>query len=330
MMVALQALTVMIGLVRRGEPLLLKEATLITNVNDWAEGQLTVGDYTWISPTQIVAFTGENKEKVLDIATKSWSSINASALRPGSYSFMSPDLTKVIDEEWKEKKATFRVTDFSGHLLSTWSIATPYKRQGRHIPLDEVASRAQYWVFPQWSANSREIYQIETWWDNEAYRVRVLERDAAHPTTVRQHEVSAVAWVDGLEVFDGKVTLDTGNRDTPEGWKLGEYKLDDPNPTVTTWRVLPPKNYVFETCHFSPDHQKVLWECTGPSDFGKVSLWVSERHGKGMKEIGVLDFSRKGPRGERGNFQNFGEVKWNPDGKHVSFVYSRKLYLAKV
>ncbi|MFI5384889.1 MAG: hypothetical protein ACHQ50_02105 [Fimbriimonadales bacterium] len=314
------------------EPLLLERATLITNVGNWVEVQLAVGDYLWWSPTQVLAFSGENEETLIEIKTKARTHAHAPALRPHQWQ-LSPDRKMVIHEKWEGRKLTWTITDPTGvKQFGSWSIAS---RTPQSMP-DADAGYAD--PEAKWSEDGKSIYQIECWPQGSSLCFQVTERPTARPEIGHAYPVAVTTdRATTLDVHDGKALMIPYQRQDPKEFTLKEWNLDSRAKSLREWKIAAPKGHVIIDYTPSPDFRKALWlmgqpgakilDATNAYPYRSISLWTSDLHGENMKEIGAIPFQTEDDMKQMDHFQHFGGLLWNPDCAHVSFIYYRKLYI---
>lgn len=305
------------------------------------EYQGTIGEYRWWNSSQILVFYRDDAELLMDIRTKATRPVNATVCRMGDNE-MSPDRKMVIQQTWKGLNITWRITDPANRKqYGVWSIVSKTRMPGK----SEVHG---YWP-PKaiWSEDGRKIYQIEYW--PEQFGYQVTERSAARPgaghaypfAPERNGRTNLVVH-DGMALvspYDLDDQINPYDPDHQHVVKLREWSLAEPAQTTKEWNVGASMGMAVVRYVPSPDYRTALWVMGQPSKhpysdggypYRAVSLWSSGLHGENMKEIGAIDFATNDELNLAEHYQRFGGLLWNPDGKHVSFIYYRKLYMVGV
>ena len=196
----------------------------------------------------------------------------------------------------------------------------------------------------QWSADGKSLYQIETWPVSDGngltahLTAQVTVRQLRDLTKGRTYPaVKTLDWDADVMVHDGRALVRQYNSDNAFEFPVQEWQLDQPASTMKNWTLHAPKGRVFIDYLPSPDMKRAVWVMGVPSTkvsgmgqggypFYALSLWSSDVRGENMRELGAISFRSRKYEDLMDEYQSFGEVEWNPDGKHVSFIYSRKLY----
>ena len=311
-------------------PSLLKASRPLLKIRGWQEGQLTVGMHLWWSPTHVLAFVGETRQILVDVQRGTSKPFSAPAVHR-SFWGVSPDRSKVVSQSWKGRQIAWKVTDPSGRrAFGSWSIRSrtprPHKGGDYGHPSPNV----------QWSADGRSLYQIEYWPTKAGFAAQVTERPLTRLSKPRPFPVvDGLPWATGLEVFAGKALCSTYQLGNGKRLRLREWSLSSPRKTTRAWTVFAPKGHRILDRIPSPDRKRTAWIMGRPGpaplvDNGyphaAISLWTSGPQGESMTEIGEIDFRSSDDDWLMDRYQHFGEVQWNPDGRHVSFVYDRVLY----
>ncbi len=324
------------------EPMLLHSATKIMDIpRTWEEGVLTQGNYDWWSKDQIVAFQEDPsgmsylpKQQLFNLRGKQDKGAVPKGLFHGSVDAFSPDRKLSTKQEWKGMQLTWTVFDvWSEKAVGSWTITS-------HTPQPQMDQDNGYWPPDvQWSVDGKSIYQLETWRDKTDFLLaQVTQRRLSDLSKPRVFPPAhTFGWDVGLIVHEGKALARQYNLDNAREFPLKEWDLASPGTTMKTWKLRAPGGRVFIDYLPSPDYTKAVWLMGTPStkvgsmgDHGypyyAVSLWTSDLHGSGMREVGAIPFPSKKSEDLMDYYQYFGGIEWNPDGKHVSFVYMRKLY----
>jgi hypothetical protein len=129
----------------------------------------------------------------------------------------------------------------------------------------------------------------------------------------------------------------------PKSFQLAEIAPGSNKP-ASTWTISLQKNLEYEDMAISPQGDQIAWLLTAP----QTSLWdrlvarlwprhqvvaqhitrlmVSDLHGKNWTEIGRIILPPEGSdEAESWMDRAPNELKWLPDGKHVSYIYRHEL-----
>jgi len=138
-----------------------------------------------------------------------------------------------------------------------------------------------------------------------------------------------------------KRLLECSQTDTLENTPLdiSEYGGDKTLNLIREWPVKPPHNTTIEETRISPQGNRIAWLVESAYvDAGRAALhrwlpffkapsqpreelWISQLDGAGMRIVGQIPI-----RVRSGNEVRITDLRWLPDGKHLSFSYEDALW----
>lgn len=312
------------------EPLLLPRAQKLMKIVDWREGQLTVGQYEWWSPTQVLAYLNDTDKQLIDVRTKKKSPFPFPALR--YIGALSPDKTRMIEHEWTDQQIRWTIYDLAKKTTyGSWAI------RSRNPRIPRSTSTGYFDPFSVWAQDGKSVYDVMSWWVGRNMAILITQRPIPNVENANTFHVVVGAYGDcGVQIHDGKALVTEGYRNDPKKYLLREWTLTDPASTMKSWRIHGPAGRAIIDYIPSPDYKRALWMMGVPGKqilskntgypYRSVSMRVSDLHGQNMREIGAIPFHTEDAEEQMDRYQHLGGILWNPDSKHVSFVYDRVLY----
>jgi len=334
----------------RVSSLLLSRAKFLTKTTGWSEFSITTAEYHWISPDEVLYFRngtdGTDIER-LNVRTHVRSpmtgltrAFNEQRAYIAGVS-VSPDYRRLLWASERDKKPTYVTALLDGTRRTEWT----RKKVGRHSVLDPYA-----WSTATWTSGGKEV--AECW----------LEPGAAGPADPFAHIVlrgvdgnsaprtlAHFRWrktmfapmpddLDSATLFAEDHSIQLQNRATDDVVRY-IVKLGAGKPSVSHQTIHLPKYANFANLILSPKADRIAWELGSPYDptsrgmsdsHGELrpqrvplGIWISRPDGSGLHELGHLPIDRKNAMTQH---QEFGQIKWTPDGRSLSFIYQRKLY----
>lgn len=305
------------------EPNLIERSRFLMNVGDWNESQYTVGKYQWWSKDEILA-DGKKEPLLIDFKTGRTNPSPeygyAESVSPSHYS---------AETSWSDDhQITWTILDRTGKIrMAAWKYKSlaprPMMSSDNGFPSPTI----------QFSNDEKSLFHIDYWEGEVRVNVQVTERKFPNVQQAIKHPVSEIKFDSEVEVIGRKIMLSPYFQFVPQDYWIQEWDIDQTSKDARKWLVSFPKGKRFRSRITSPDQKHSLWVFEKPPLLAE-SVWVSDLHGENMREIGEIIYEQPGQTKandsqEAGNSQNFGELKWNPDSKHVSYIFMRKLYMVQ-
>ena len=332
---------------------LLDRSTLITSVQGWGLQRPDIyftarlysilsggAQYQWVGNKQILFFH-DLAPIQLTAASLNWP---ASVGTPTLYDVAThrehplPKLTEFFRRDGGEAK-TATVSPDGTHML--WRDRKDHahcaKLDGsRHMSIDISGDLAAFWAM-----DSKRFYSCG--WGNDELQNNVL--------VVRMWDVNGREYLDQIQ-FDQPTGYDSSEDCVPmpngslatHSYRLAPEKLKlytvAPSPTSVEHAVRPklPTGAEVQALFYSPRGDRLAWiiNRTVPDKFAVLhrwipqykptpqkttALWVSGTLGENLHEIGHIPITEHGRQ-----FYLLDYVRWQPDGKMLSFVSNDTLY----
>ncbi|MCW3097662.1 MAG: hypothetical protein JWL77_3280 [Chthonomonadaceae bacterium] len=326
----------------RHSPDLLAIATKIAGTEGWelpnGTDAQTYMTYFWISNDQLLYFMSDaHIEELLwqlDVKTGKKTSFRTVSKMWSDDGWFKKDIAISPDGQW-----ILWDGDHSDHSYHGYYGARRDGSAKFHIP---------YKGFPyvtgfKWMPDSRHFVE-----DTGRYDAKVTHFTPL--TTVMRSvdapQIAADVSRKAADIYSGWSTrILSANRaiqieELPAGkWPPRKYVLEEttlePIPTLLhRWTISVPPKEEWEEMKISPDGQRIAWIVITPPDSEKpqrVALSVSRLDGSAMQEIGHLTLPASAADWFGPTFERYpSEMKWLPDGKHLSFLYKKTLYVLPV
>ena len=194
----------------------------------------------------------------------------------------------------------------------------------------------------EWMSDSRHFLEDTGSYEGNGFKhLRTVIRsvDAPHTAKVISRKEAAISSIWDLDwtthILPGNRAI--GIKASTNTWSPQKYVLEErtlaPQPRLLNrWTVSIPSTEERREMQLSPDGRRIAWIVITPAGDQKpqrVAITVSSLDGSAMQEIGHLLLPAAA--GEEPPYERYpNEMKWLPDGKHLSFIYHDTLYILPV
>jgi len=195
----------------------------------------------------------------------------------------------------------------------------------------------------QWMPDSRHFIE-ETGRYVKNYEFKPLTMvmrsvDAPHVTQTLSRKEAAIysGWYAGwtTHILPGRHVLRikaSNDAFPPRKYVLEKYAMVSRPKLLNRWTISIPPTEERSEMQPSPDGRRIAWIVITPADdheAQRVALCSSSSDGSALQEIGhILSPAAEASEPPFERYPN--EMKWLPDGKHLSFIYKNTLYVLSV